>query len=611
MRRICCTAIGTLMLGAPMIAPAQVATLEPVVVTATRTPRQVSEVAPSVTVISAEEIQSTGAQRLQEVLRDVVGVNVVENGPPGSLATVSIRGSEAQQVLVLLDGIRLNSPQLGQFDLANLPVSLAQIERIEVLRGPASALYGSNALGGVVQIVTRRPEAEPRTSLSWSEARRDDREVSFSTGRKLGPLGFRLGAAQQHSQGYRENSDLDQTTFDGLLSLDLPSGFSLEASAFHLRKENGVPGPEGWESPDARQKDDNTSAMLSLTGPTGPVTLTGRAVYDRFHNTYEDPGAWTPIDDDHLAESLGGELQADTRLGIQEATVGGEFYRDFLDSSANGARDQSRWAVFGQDTVEVTSWASLLLGVRYDAHSDFRNEWSPRASLLVSRWEATQVRASVGRAYRAPTFNDRFWPFDGYAQGNPDLDPETAWEYELGVTQDLGRWGSVTIAGFRRDAKDLIDWQAEDPTDPFSVWSPVNVGQSRTWGAESGSNVNLGRQVTLGANYTYLHAVDRDTGALLPGKPRHQASAHVDVTPLWDLSVRLTGRYARYADAPTRDNPAYTVFDLRLARPFFVADAVELDVTAGVENFFDRDYELNPGYPMPPRTWRAGVTATF
>lgn len=611
MRRLCRIGVLGMALGCPLSAQADGPILEPVVVTATRTPRVAARVAPSVTVISAEEIRASGARRLQEVLRDAVGVNVVETGAQGQLATASIRGSEAQQVLVLLDGIRLNSPQLGQFDLANLPVALDQIERIEVLRGPSSALYGSNALAGVIHIVTRRPEAEPRTSLSWSEARRDTRDVGFSASRRVGTLGYRLGASRDHSQGHRDNSDVDRTTLDGLLTVELPGGFGLEAYGYHLQKEIGVPGPRGWESPDARQHDENTSASLALTGPVGPLALTGRGVYDRFDNTYRDPGAFLPIDDRHLAQTLGAEVQADTPIRGQGLTLGGELYRDFLDSSANGLQDQSRWAVFGQQEVALTSRASALVGVRFDGHSDFRNEWSPRASLLLSPGGGSRVRASAGRAYRAPTFNDRFWPFDGFARGNPDLDPETAWEYELGVTQDLGGWGSAGLAGFRRDATDLIDWQPEDPADPFSTWSPVNVGTSRIWGAEAVGTAVPHRRVGLGAQYAYLHAVDRDTRRFLPGKPRHQASAHVDLEAFADLRFRLSSRYARYVSAPTRRDPAYTVFDARVSRPVYLADAVTLDLTFAVDNLFDREYEINPGFPMPPRTWRAGVTATF
>ena len=144
-----------------------------VVVTGSRMDEPLSKVSASVAVVTSEEIAERGATRFDEVLQDVVGMHVVSNGTRGSVSSASIRGSEAAQVLVLLDGVRLNSPQYGQFDLNQLPVPLSDIERVEVLRGAASALYGSNALAGVVNIITRTPGPQPTGQLGWTEGRND------------------------------------------------------------------------------------------------------------------------------------------------------------------------------------------------------------------------------------------------------------------------------------------------------------------------------------------------------------------------------------------------------------------------------------------------------
>ncbi|MHB8767131.1 MAG: TonB-dependent receptor plug domain-containing protein [Deferrisomatales bacterium] len=600
-----------LLLAAPLASAAEPATLAPVVVTATRTPRPVAEVGSSVTVITAERLAASGARSLAEVLGDTVGLEAVSNGTRGSIGSLSLRGSEPQQVLVLLDGVRLNSPQNGQFNLSDLPVPLAEIDRIEVLRGPGSALYGPGALGGVVQIFTRRPEAEPLTRVSWTEGRHDTRAASFSTSRKAGAVGYRLSAGKDRSLGYRPNSDLDQTALDGSLLVDLPAGAALELAARHLEKETGVPGSRAFPSPAARQDDRHTVAAARLTGSAAGAGLRLAGQYARFDNRYEDPAGWVPLDDRHVAESASTEAQADWRLGAHALTAAGELGRDFLDSTASGERDQGRWALLAQDEVALGGRVTLVAGLRYDAHSDFRNEWSPRASLAVRAAEATRLRASVGRAYRPPTFNDRFWPFDGFAQGNPGLDPETAWEYEVGVTQGLGERATVSLTGFRRDARDLIDWQPVDPADPFGVWSPVNVAQSRTWGAEASADASLTRAVGVGAGYTYLHPVDRETREFLPGKPRHQLGAHLELRPVADTRLRLAGRYARYYPEAGRGESSHTVFDATLTRALYVGDQVALDATLGVKNLFDRSYEMNAGFPMPPREWQLGLTATF
>ncbi len=586
---------------------AEISVLEPVVVTATRTAQPRSQVAASVSVITADQIAATGATRLDEVLRDTVGMQLTSSGPAGAIATPSIRGSEGAQVLVLLDGVRLNSPQNGQFNLSNLPVALSEIERIEVLRGPASAIYGSNALAGVIQIFTQTPEAEPLTSLGWSEGRFGTRDLSFSTAQKKDGVRYRFGAGLNRSQGYRENSDLAQITLDGMLGFDLGGDFDLRLSGYYLDKESGVPGSTAWPSPEARQQDENILAALALSGPTGPVKLSVRGTYERRKNHYTDPGGWAPVDDTHIVETLGGELSERWVAGQHSLLFGGDFYRDELDSTASGKQDQDRWSLFGQYEVDATSWVKLLLGLRYDAHSDFRNEWSPRAAALFSLSKTTRLRASVSRAFRAPTLNDRFWPTTSFAKGNPNLNPETAWEYELAVDQDLGQRGNFSVAVFRRDARDLIDWQA----DSSFVWSPVNVNEAQIWGVETEIDLQLLELLRTGANYTYLYPKDRATGEILNNKTRHQAHLYFEVGPFKEARLRLDGRYLNYYADTARDSTSHMVLDASLSRSFMFASGLVLDVRLSMKNLLDEEYEENPGYPMPPRQLFVGVTSYF
>lgn len=603
--------LGLLMAGLAILAAnpgyAEITTLAPVVVTATRTPKTISRVAASIAVITAEEIAATGATRLDEVLRDVVGLQIVSNGPAGAVATPSIRGSESAQVLVLLNGVRLNSPQLGLFNLSDLPVALGEIERIEVLRGPASALYGSNALGGVIQIFTRAPEADPLTFFSWSEGRFDTRSLNFSTAHKKDGVRYRLGAGLERSQGFRENSDLDQFNLEGMFGFDLGTDFDLEVSAYHLDKEIGVPGSTTFLSPLARQEDKNTLATLTLSGPVGPVALTVRGIYERSRNQYEDPDAFPPADDTHLVETFGAELQGELQNGSHSLLFGSDFYRDELDSTALGKLDENRWSLFSQYEIEATSWSTLLLGLRYDAHSDFNNELSPRAAVLFSLTETTRLRASASKAFRAPTLNDRFWPDTGWTKGNPDLDPETAWEYEMALDQGLSTWGDLSLAVFQRDAEDLITWQEVSPF----VWSPVNVNKARIWGTEAEIDLRLNQLFGAGANYTYLHPKDRATDKYIAGKPKHQAHLYLEIGPVKEFRLRLDGRYVRnYSQSSQKDNN-YTVVDAALTRPLTLNNSLDLKCSITVKNLFDKEYEVSSGYPMPPRELFVSITAYF
>jgi outer membrane cobalamin receptor len=582
--------------------------LDPVVVTATRTARPSSAVVSSVSIITAEEIALSGARNLAEVLRGSVGLHITDSGTPGSKTSVSIRGSEAGQVLVLLDGVRLNSAQMGMFDLGNLPVAVEDIERVEILRGPASALYGSNAMGGVVQIFTRKATSEPATRLSYSEGRHDTREVSFATSGTKGDLRYQLGAAREHSNGYRDNSEFDQTTLNAAVGFTLPGGYDVNFSGYQLDKDTEIPGPTYWLTPEANQQDEVTHLALALTGPVGPLKILARPTYSRHRNDFENSDPYDPQDDRHTLETIGIELQGEMTEGRHLLVVGGDYYRDDLDSTANGEVDQDRWALFGQYEFQYSSRLAFLLGLRHDAHSDFSDETSPRAGARFNLTDSTRLRISGGKAYRAPTLNDRFWPDTGWVKGNPDLDPETSWEYEVAVDQELGQLGRITVAGFDRYVDDLIKWAP----DQNWVWTPTNLTNARILGAEVNVTLRPASLLGMGLNYTYLHPQDRDTDEYIVGKLRHEVNGYIEVGPAWDAILRLDGSYYNYYEDPMRtSNDSFAVFDATLTKTLLVGATTELELTLAVKNLLDKDYEDTPGFPMPPRQWFAGVTANF
>jgi outer membrane cobalamin receptor len=527
--------------------------LEPVVVTATRTARPSSEVISSVTVITAEEIALSGARTLAEVLRKSVGVHVKDNGPRGSLATLSIRGSTAEQVLVLLDGVRLNSAQDGMFDMSNLPVAIADIERIEILRGPASALYGSNALGGVIQIFTRKATSEPMTRLSYNEGRFSTRDGSFATSGTKGDIRYQLGASRGHSDGYRDNSELDQTTFNAMIGYSLPAGFDLSVSGYQSDKDSEVPGKAGSLPLGANQQDDISYLALSLSGPVGPFKVTARPNYSRQRRDYQIPAYG--LDYRHIVETYGIELQGELAKESHLLVIGGDFYQDELDSTGMDDKlDQERWSLFSQYEYQFSPRLTFLLGLRYDVHSEFSNEVSPRAGIKFDVTDSTRLRISGGRAYRPPILNDLYWPYSSFPlydnriyqeMGNPDLDPETSWEYEVAIDQKLGQIGRLTVAFFDRYVDDLITWYPpnEFVLDGFTyeVWQPKNVNDARIYGAEVEAYLQPAKLLGVGLNYTYLHPKDRKTGDYLTGRARHEANAYVEVGPLMDTVLRLDG----------------------------------------------------------------------
>jgi outer membrane cobalamin receptor len=583
-----------------------------VVVTATRTEVEISDAPQSISVISKEEIRNTPDRTIPEMIQRVAGVLVTNNGPTGSITTANIRGSEAGQVLVLIDGRRINDAQNGLFDLSNLPLSKDEIERIEVLRGSASALYGADAMGGVINIITRAPGKDPYTRAASSFGRFGTEEYSLVHRWKPGALGYGLFATRGRSEGFRANSDYDAWTFGGELSYDLPWKGELKVSARSIQKEIGVPGPINFPSPEDRQKDNLSQFDLNYRDKIGPnVSLNFRGFQNIYRQTFT-PGAQgfeggLPVV--HKSYATGGDLQATAAIGSAHLVTGGvEGIEDRVDSSSLGVHRATRSAVYLQDEVEVVKALTATLGLRYDDNSLFQSQWDPRAGLLFRLPWDTRIRASVARSYRAPTFNDLFWPVSAFTAGNPDLQPEKAWAYELGAEKKFGDLAIFKIAAFYRDVSDLIRWA---PGADF-VWRPSNVQKAHIWGGEAEWTFFPLKGLSIPLSYSYLYPRDQSTGDPITNKPRHIVDAGVEYVASFGLKTSLRGRYVQYyVDNASTLNRDYFVVDARVGYEFAVYQKLKGEGFLSLTNALNRDYQINEGFPMPPRSLNGGLSFAF
>ena len=267
-------AIGALFLPAANVSATEEGVqLKEMVVTATRTEKEQQDVTQSVTVITAEDIKKSGATTAAAVIERTSGVEVNDYGARGSLNNISIRGANYQQVLVLLDGRRMNSASAGGFDMSNLPVLVDDIDRIEIVRGPSSALYGSDAVGGVVNIITKKTTTA-ETSITGEAGSHGYQSVGVANANKLDKFSYALSAGKEKSDGFRDNSKLDKTLVGARFGYELTQDSSLEMSADYLEKQIGVPGSDQFPSPLAkewdrtsRDKPDVPDEVLEGTGP--------------------------------------------------------------------------------------------------------------------------------------------------------------------------------------------------------------------------------------------------------------------------------------------------------------------------------------------------------
>jgi len=583
-----------------------------VVVTSTRTEVEISDSPQAISVITKEEIMSTPDRTIPEVIQRAAGVLITNNGPTGSITTANIRGSESGQVLIMIDGRRINDAQNGLFDLSNLPLTKDEIERIEVLRGGASALYGADAMGGVVNIITKSPTKEPYTQVAASYGRFATQEYSLAHRWKPGPFGYGLFASRGLSDGFRPNSDYSAWTFGGDVSYDFPWKGELKVSARNIQKEVGTPGTVTFTDPDDRQKDNLTQIDLNYRDKIGSaVTLNFRGWQNISRQTFEQgtqgPDVGPPLL--HKSYQTGGDLQATAAIGSANLITGGvEGIQDRVNSSTFGVQQGTRGAIYLQDEIEVVKAVTTTLGLRYDMNSLFQNQMDPRAALLVRLPGDARVRASVARSYRAPTFNDLFWPASAFVAGNPNLQPEKAWSYELGGEKKFGDLAIFKVAGFYRDVTDLIHWAP----DANFVWRPTNIQTAHIWGAETELVFFPGKGLSIPLNYSYLYPRDQSTGEPITNKPKHIFNAGVEYVTSFGLKSSLKGRYVQYYVNDTSTlNRDYFVVDARVGYEFKVYEYFKGEGFLSLTNAFDREYQVNEGYPMPPRSLNGGVSLFF
>jgi vitamin B12 transporter len=473
------------------------------------------------------------------------------------------------------------------------------------VRGPFSALYGSDAIGGVIQIFTRAA-ARGLSGQAFAEA--------GDAGQRAGSLfasygGESLGVSGSYRDGRvggdRPNSDWRQQNGAMRIEGRLSESARVALEAAIEDSDLGVPGPVGRESPQARYG--SRQERLSLPGSFSPApgheaTFLLADVVSRPH--FDDPGSSFSSRTD--ARSLQGRVSDTWTSGSNRLTGFASFERGrVVDGSNFGPSLEGQhttiWGAGIEDARKLAGGFTATAGIRYDDHSQFGEAWSPRATIAWLSADALwKVRASGGSAFRAPTVGELYFPFSG----NPDLKPERSTSYELGAERYLPG-GRIEASLFWNEFRDLIVFD-------FQSSLNLNVGRARTRGVEIAMRQDLRRALSVDVGYTYLDAQDRGTGLALIRRPRHRAFLGASWQPLDRLSLAPRATFVGSrpdSDALTGnrvESPSFLRLDL------FARYAVgPVAPYARVENLADRRYAEVDGYPAPRRRFAAGIEARF
>jgi outer membrane cobalamin receptor len=579
-------------------------TIGEIVVTATKIEESAEDIAQDVTVIRQKEIESGSYRNLSEVIRNAGGLNLFEYGNRGSFASVSLRGSTSEQTLVLIDGKRLNKPGDGQVDLNAVPIPLENIERIEILRGAASALYGADAIGGVINIITKIPD-ESRTNLSASYGRFVTKELRLNTSQKIKDTGFYLSLSKDKSDGFRTNSDYDMHAINTKMtyapSQDMRADFTLD----YNHRDAGAPGSLSWLTPLASQTDEDLLAGLTVKMKETLLKLYSNT--SKVH--YENPGSENNTHNNHV---LGIDLQHSLLIGQSNLLIGGmEILEEDINSkdifnpdNSIGRHSRTRKGMFIQDESTLYEKAVLTLGLRYDDIASLER-FSPKASLLIKLPWQTNLAFSAGQGFRVPEMNALFWPDTGWAVGNPDLKPEKSTEYESSIQKFFGNTGDVRLVGFEKRVSDLIQWQENGQ----GKWSPVNVAKARIRGVEMGGKLSL-KALDLRVSYTFMDPQDIMTGKKIRFSTRHQIKGSTSIYPAKGATIALEWSYVSNYAVQEGDPSCYFLLDGKISQKLYLPKVTPEIFLIG-KNILNRDFQTTRDYPMPPVQFIGGISFSF
>jgi len=623
------------MAGSAQKGDVAVETLDEVVVSATKTAEKRKDVPNAVIVIDEMQIEESPAKTLGELLANEPGIDWRTYGDyGGARGTLQIRGMEGNATQVRVNGVTVNSPSLGLADVSKIPLN--SIERIEVVKGSGSVLYGSGAMAGTINIITKRPKRE---EMDLKARAGYGTQGSYGIAAEQGmfaadDFGYYLTANRYKTDGFRSNSDMSHN--DASINLVLDKGDLLNVSLYgdYIYRDFGRPdvqpppgtqsyylnGTELTNSESAslvdRGRDNDAHAVLNLNSRPvdwmdlkfrGDYTYMESYNYGRYVYWGMPGGARTWVTNKVLG--LEGDLDlrpfsgANLLIGTEYKHYDWEnkntdldgFGADVPGSTTKTDASLHTTGVYMEGQYRPCEYVKGLAGIRHEDHSVFGTEDLPRFGLIVNPLHDTALKFNYGKHFLAPTPNDLYWPSDPYTSGNPNLKPEKGWHLDAGVEQALfDHKVFLSVTYFNWDLKDKILWGP----DTNWVWKPQNLDKAKAQGCEVGVKMGPFYDLTLALDYTYTDAEEENPYVTRRATytPRDQFRGDLTYWAPFGLTAVATVRYVGdryyYGSDETITDPSstldsYITMDLRLEQRLFEHWLLALQAN----NLFNKSYD--------------------
>ena len=591
-----------------------------VVVTAGKTEQYVSEIGAAATVITSEDIKASAKSTVFEVLRDIPGVSLSKNGGLGGRTSIYLRGTKPGHTLILVDGVEINDPISTDRSADVAHILVDNIERIEIIRGPQNTLYGSDAMGGVINIITKKGKGANKINYSLEAGSHNTFTESLGVSGQTERFNYSASIFRKDSDGISMAKDVSEkdayenTTFSSCIGIDVSDNSRMSFVMRYTDADYDIDDGAYEDDPNYTSKWKQFSSKVrfeqDINDSWDHVLSCSFMDIERSNRDLSDSVDITDdLDDKYLADNKKIEWQHNVSvLENLYQTAGFEYeqeratsdYRQGSYTDRIDRRSVANRAFYFQNQIKISDDLSTLIGMRVDNHDIFNRYETYKVSSVYSIDETnTLLKANWATGFKAPSIYQLYSSY-----GNSDLSPDKSRGYDLGFERKAFNDNlNFTARYFYNNFKNMVEFDMSD-------WKYKNIGRAKTSGYEIESTLKLFEDITLGANYTYLRAKNKDTGKRLARRPKHSANLSVDwaFIPKWNANITANYVGSRFNDT-SNNNKLKDFITMDLSVGYDIKD--NLECFARIVNLFDRDYQFVRGYNTEARSFYAGVRGSF